>query len=200
MDSQVLLSSQNALDSRDFLENFYRQLLQNLPVNLQSDGLKKTPQRAARAWQELTRGYGQNVRDIIGEATFPCEGTDMVIVKDIEIYSLCEHHLLPFFGKCHVGYIPNDKVVGLSKIPRIVDMYARRLQIQENLTREIASGIMEHIDCQGIGVVISAQHLCMMMRGVGQHNAITNTSCFLGSFQHDLKIREEFWKLLQISA
>lgn len=197
MDSEILCEP-NTQMSLASLENLYQQLLQTINVDLQSESLKKTPQRAAQTWQELTKGYHQNICEIIGSAIFPCQCADMVIVKDIQIYSLCEHHLLPFFGKCHVGYIPNNKVIGLSKIPRIVDMYARRLQIQENLTREIAQGIMQHIDCLGIGVIIRAQHLCMMMRGVEQHNTVTNTSCFLGNFRNDTKIREEFWKLVEI--
>ncbi len=180
----------------DSLDKIYQSLIQAIGEDPQREGLLKTPQRAAKAFRYITRGYQQNIEEIINQAIFISPKQDMVIVKDIPFYSICEHHLLPFFGKCHVGYIPNGKVIGLSKIPRIVDVFARRLQIQENLTRQIASAIATHTECHGIGVIIEAQHLCVMMRGVEKHQANAKTSCFLGNFESDRQIRSEFFQML----
>jgi len=179
------------------LEELYRYMLQAISENPEREGLKKTPQRAAKAFQYLMKGYQQNVTEIINQAIFHTDDHDMVAVRDIPFYSMCEHHLLPFFGKCHVGYLPDRKIIGLSKIPRIVDMFARRLQIQENLTRQIATTIMENIDCQGIGVIIEAQHLCVMMRGVEKQSAFLKTSCFLGNFKSDIRVRNDFFYMLK---
>ena len=156
----------------------------------------KTPLRAAEAFAFMTQGYNKNVNDIVNGAIFTSDNDEMVIVKDIELYSLCEHHLLPFFGKAHVGYIPKGKIIGLSKIARIVDMYARRLQVQENLTREIAKTLMDVTGALGVGVVIEARHLCMMMRGVEKQNSIMKTSCLLGVFRKEDATRKEFLALI----
>lgn len=159
-------------------------------------GLEKTPERVAQALAFLTKGYDQDIREIINGALFPLEYDEMVIVRDIDFYSLCEHHLLPFFGKCHVGYIPGKRVVGLSKIPRIVEVLSRRLQVQERLTVEIAETLKTALNPLGVGVVIEAQHLCMMMRGVEKQNAIAVTSHMLGGFRKQQQTREEFLKLI----
>lgn len=159
-------------------------------------GLRNTPERAARAFRFLTDGYRQDVAKIVNDAIFDSDMDELVIIKDIELYSLCEHHLLPFIGKCHVGYLPQGKVIGLSKIPRIVDMYARRLQIQENLTREIANCIRDVTGASGVGVVVEARHLCMMMRGVQKQNSSMTTSVMLGTLRQDSRTRTEFLKLI----
>lgn len=159
-------------------------------------GLRNTPERAARAFHFLTDGYRQDITRIVNDAIFDSDMDELVIVKDIELYSLCEHHLLPFIGKCHVGYLPQGKVIGLSKIPRIVDMYARRLQIQENLTREIANCIRDVTGANGVGVVVEARHLCMMMRGVQKQNSSMTTSVMLGTLRQDSRTRTEFLKLI----
>lgn len=158
-------------------------------------GLTKTPDRFARAFRFLTSGYGRSVRDIVGTGVFDQETDEMVIVKDIELYSLCEHHLVPFFGKAHVAYLPSTRILGLSKIARIVDLFARRLQVQERLTTQIAHAIEEALCPLGVGVVIEAAHLCMMMRGVEKQNSVTVTSCMLGRFRSDEKTRAEFLTL-----
>jgi GTP cyclohydrolase I len=160
------------------------------------EGLQDTPQRAARAMQYLTRGYSQTVEEVVNDAIFESHNDEMILVKDIELYSLCEHHLLPFIGKCHVAYIPTGRVIGLSKIARIVDMFARRLQIQENLTKQIADTLMAAIRPAGVGVIIEAQHLCMMMRGVEKQNSMMTTSMMLGSFRDHDRTRSEFLKLV----
>jgi len=160
-------------------------------------GLVKTPERVAEAWKFMTRGYQQDVKEVINGALFDTESQDMIIVKDIEIYSMCEHHMLPFFGRCHIGYIPTDKVLGVSKLARLADMFARRLQLQERLTNQIAEALMEHLSPEGVGVVIEAQHLCMMMRGVEKQNSFMITSAVQGSFRKDLSTRTEFLKLLE---
>ena len=163
-------------------------------------GLEKTPERVAHALTFLTKGYNQDIQAIINGAMFPLEYDEMVIVRDIDFYSLCEHHLLPFFGKCHVGYIPGKRVVGLSKLPRIIEVFSRRLQVQERLTVEIAETLQTALDPLGVGVVIEAQHLCMMMRGVEKQNAIAVTSHMLGGFRKRQKTRDEFLKLIGRSA
>jgi GTP cyclohydrolase IA len=159
------------------------------------EGLLKTPERVAKAMQFLTRGYRQHVEDIVGDAIFQEEHRNMVMVRDIELYSLCEHHMLPFFGKAHVAYIPNGRIVGLSKLPRLVDVFARRLQVQERLTEQIAGAIEEVLEPLGVGVVIEAYHLCMMMRGVEKQNSRTITSALRGVFRDDSRTREEFLSL-----
>ncbi|MBF0569619.1 MAG: GTP cyclohydrolase I FolE [Candidatus Omnitrophica bacterium] len=179
------------------MEDIYKELLLASGENLGRDGLKATPKRAAKAFQFLTAGYQQDVEQVINGAIFESDNDEMIIVKDIEVYSLCEHHLLPFFGKCHVGYIPRGKVMGLSKIARIVDVFARRLQIQENLTKQIADTLMKHVDARGVGVVIEAQHLCMMMRGVEKQNSVMKTSCMLGTFRSNNSTRSEFLSLIR---
>jgi GTP cyclohydrolase I len=169
-----------------------RTILEEIGENPEREGLVKTPERVERAYQFLTSGYKLDVTEIINEAVFHEDIQDMVIVKNIEVYSLCEHHLLPFYGKCHVGYIPNGKVIGLSKIPRIVDAYAHRLQIQERLTRQIANTLQSHLNPLGLGVVIEAKHLCMMMRGVEKQNSEMVTNAMLGSFRSKISTRSEF--------
>jgi GTP cyclohydrolase IA len=161
------------------------------------DGLRRTPQRVAEAFGFLTGGYEQNPKEVLNDALFEATSDEMVIVKDIDFYSLCEHHMLPFFGKCHVAYLPTKKVVGLSKIARLVDVYARRLQIQERMTQEIATTLMELIKPEGVGVVVEAQHLCMMMRGVEKQNSYAITSAMLGSFREDARTRSEFLDLIR---
>ena len=163
----------------------------------QREGLLATPDRVARSYEYLLRGYNQNLEDVVHGAIFQAESDDMVIVRDIEFYSLCEHHMLPFFGVCHVGYIPTDRILGVSKIARIVDMFARRLQIQERLVKEISHAIMDTIGAEGVGVVMEAQHLCMRMRGVEKQNSITTTSSMQGSFRSTLATRNEFTRLIR---
>lgn len=160
------------------------------------DGLRDTPERAAKAFQFLTKGYHQTLEEVVNGALFPSDNSEMVLVNNIELYSMCEHHLLPFIGKCHVAYIPTGKVIGLSKVARIVDMYARRLQIQENLTKQIAESIMQITGAAGVGVVIEAQHMCMMMRGVEKQNSVMKTSMMLGSFRNNPTTRSEFLALV----
>jgi GTP cyclohydrolase I len=162
------------------------------------EGLVKTPSRVANAMEWLTRGYGECVEDVVGDALFAEEHRNMVMVRDIELYSLCEHHMLPFFGKAHVAYIPNGRIVGLSKLPRIVEVYARRLQVQERLTEEIAGAIQRVLEPAGVGVVIEAYHLCMMMRGVEKQNSKTITSAVRGSFRDDARTRAEFLYLAHV--
>ncbi len=174
-----------------------RELLSHIGENPDRQGLVDTPKRVSEAWQFLTRGYGQKVKDVINGAVFDADVHHMVIVKDIEIYSMCEHHLLPFFGRCHIGYIPNGKVIGVSKLARIADVFARRLQLQERLTNEIAGALMEELQPDGVGVVIEAKHLCMMMRGVEKQNSFMITSAMLGSFRDQLSTRTEFLQLLE---
>lgn len=179
------------------VEEHFKNILLALGEDLERPGLKNTPQRAAAAFQFLTHGYQLSVEDIVNDALFASDSDEMIVVKNIELYSLCEHHLLPFIGKCHVAYIPTGKIIGLSKIARIVDMYARRLQVQENLTKEIAETVFTITGAEGVGVVIEAQHLCMMMRGVEKQNSIMSTSVMLGSFRDDRATRGEFLSLLK---
>jgi GTP cyclohydrolase I len=159
------------------------------------EGLLRTPERVARSMEWLTRGYDTSVREAVGEGVFTDRHDHMVMVRDIELYSMCEHHLLPFYGKAHVAYVPDGRILGLSKIPRIVEMFARRLQVQERLTSEIAEAIEEVLEPRGVGVVIEARHLCMMMRGVEKQNSMTITSALLGEFRDDAKTRDEFLRL-----
>jgi GTP cyclohydrolase I len=180
----------------DKLEQLYKELLIDIGENPERDGLRDTPRRAARAMQFLTRGYSEDIDKLVNNALFESSAKQMVIVKNIELYSLCEHHLLPFIGKAHVGYIPNGKVIGLSKVARLVDAYGRRLQIQEELTRQIAETIQKYTKAIGVGVVIEAQHLCMMMRGVEKQNSVMTTSCVLGELHDDPETRAEFLKLI----
>jgi GTP cyclohydrolase I len=181
------------------LEVLVTQMLVMLGEDPRRDGLRNTPARVAKALQFMTMGYRQNVDQLLNGALFPIEYDEMVIVKDIDFFSMCEHHLLPFFGKCHVGYIPSKKVVGLSKIPRIVDAFSRRLQVQEHLTVQIAETLMKKLNAQGVGVVMEAQHLCMMMRGVEKQNTVAVTSHMMGDFRSQQQTREEFLKLINRS-
>jgi len=174
-----------------------RGMLEALGEDPERDGLLKTPERVEKSLRWLTRGYGLSVHDAVGDAIFDEDHHNMVIVKDIEMYSMCEHHMLPFFGKVHVAYIPNGKIVGLSKLPRVVEVFARRLQVQERLTEQIARALMDVLEPQGVGVVIEAAHLCMMMRGVEKQNSRTVTSAMKGVFLDDLGAREEFLRLVR---
>ncbi len=178
------------------MEGSFRNLLEAVGEDPLRQGLLKTPARAARAFEFLTTGYRQSLDEVINEAIFDSDASEIVLVKDIELYSMCEHHLLPFLGKAHVAYIPNGQVIGLSKVARIVDVFARRLQIQENLTTQIADALMQYLRPNGVAVVIEAKHLCMMMRGVEKQNSIMKTSCLLGSFKEDARTRSEFLSLL----
>ena len=177
------------------LTNSYKQALSLIGENPNREGLLKTPERMAKAMQYLTQGYQLNAEDILNSAKFHEEVSEMIVVKDIELYSMCEHHMLPFFGKAHVAYIPNGWITGLSKIARVVDVYARRLQVQERLTTEILDAIKKTLNPLGVAVVIEAQHLCMMMRGVQKQNSVTTTSAFFGEFQKS-PTRSEFLKLI----
>ncbi|MEM9243868.1 MAG: GTP cyclohydrolase I FolE [Pseudomonadota bacterium] len=179
------------------LENSMRDIIAALGEDLDRPGLKKTPKRAALALQELLSGYQISLDEVVNGALFPTTNNSMVIVNNIEFYSMCEHHLLPFYGRAHIGYIPNGKVLGLSKIPRIVDMYARRLQIQENLSEQIAEAISEITNAEGVGVILEGYHLCMMMRGTEKQNACMTTSSLLGVFMDDGNTRAEFLSLLR---
>jgi len=183
--------------SREALQDAYRNLLEAIGEDPDRQGLLRTPIRAARALEFLTQGYRQNLDEIVNGAIFDSEASEIILVKDIELYSLCEHHLLPFIGRAHVAYIPNGKVIGLSKVARIVDVFARRLQIQENLTTQIAESLMKCLEPNGVAVVVEAKHLCMMMRGVEKQNSVMKTSCLLGSFKDDARTRSEFLSLLK---
>lgn len=175
----------------------YTSILNGIGEDLDRDGLVDTPARAAKAMAYLTQGYNQTLEEVLNGAVFASDSEEMVIVRDIELYSMCEHHMLPFIGKAHVAYLPTKKVIGLSKIARIVDMYARRLQIQENLTQQIARAISEVTGGLGVGVVIEAQHMCMMMRGVQKQNSMMTTSAMLGTFRSDINTRNEFLQLIR---
>ena len=176
------------------------QLLRALGESPRRNGLLKTPERVAKALLFMTRGYHEDIERLLNGALFPIEYDEMVIVKDIDFFSMCEHHMLPFFGKCHVGYLPNKKVVGLSKIPRVVDAFARRLQVQERLTTQIAETLKRKLDAHGVGVVMEARHLCMMMRGVEKQNTLAVTSSMLGAFRTQEQTRNEFLKLIRRNA
>src|SRR5215831_4761070 len=178
------------------IEPLVRQLLVELGEDPQREGRQKTPERVAKALAFLTQGYRTDLKTVINEALFTQSTSSMVIVKDIEVYSMCEHHMLPFFGRCHVGYIPDGKVFGVSKLARLVDMYARRLQLQERLTEQISQVVMSEIGARGVGVMIEAKHLCMMMRGVEKQNSVMVTSSVLGAFRDSAATREEFLSLI----
>ena len=178
------------------LQSCYDSVLGYLGEDINREGLRDTPMRAAKAMQFITQGYTQSLDDIVNEAVFESASDEMVLVKNIELYSMCEHHMLPFVGKCHVGYIPNGKVLGLSKFARIVDMYARRFQIQENLTRQIADAIHQVTGAVGVGVIVEARHMCMMMRGVEKQNSIMSSSVMLGEFRESYNTRQEFLRLM----
>ena len=189
----------NRLSEKDLdkIANVYRELLQGIGEDVGREGLLRTPDRAARALEFLTQGYRQDLDQIINGAVFESRASEIILVKDIELYSLCEHHLLPFIGRAHVAYLPNGKVIGLSKVARIVDVFARRLQIQENLTTQIAESLMRFLEPSGVAVVVEAKHLCMMMRGVEKQNSVMKTSCLLGTFKEDARTRSEFLSLLK---
>jgi GTP cyclohydrolase IA len=194
-----LTCENNRLQEKDLdrIADSYRELLQAMGEDVDREGLQRTPDRAARALEFLTQGYRQNLDQIINGAVFESSASEIILVKDIELYSLCEHHLLPFIGRAHVAYLPNGKVIGLSKVARIVDVFARRLQIQENLTTQIAESLMNCLQPSGVAVVVEAKHLCMMMRGVEKQNSVMKTSCLLGTFKEDARTRSEFLSLLK---
>jgi len=183
------------IERRVEYESLVKRQLELLGEDPSRIGLARTPHRVARAMTWLTRGYEVELRDAVGQGIFADEHDNMIMVRDIDLYSLCEHHMLPFFGKAHIAYIPNGRILGLSKLPRIVDMFARRLQVQERLTSEIAEAVEESVRPLGVGVVIEASHLCMMMRGVQKQNSMTITSALLGTFREDAKTRDEFLRL-----
>ena len=178
------------------IETLIHQLLVELGEDPQREGLRATPARVARAYEFLTSGYHQKPRQVINNAIFESHANNMIIVRDIEVYSLCEHHMLPFYGRCHVGYVAQDKVVGVSKIARLVDCFARRLQVQERLTEQVAEAVMETASAEGVGVVMECRHLCMMMRGVQKQNSVMTTSSVLGSFRRRGSTRSEFLSLI----
>lgn len=178
------------------IEHLIKELLIEIGEDPDREGLRDTPKRVARTYEFLTSGYRENINNIIRNAVFESHVNNMIIARDIEIYSLCEHHMLPFFGHCHIGYIAKDKVLGVSKLARIVDLFARRLQIQERLTEQIAGSIADSVDARGVGVVIEARHLCMMMRGVEKQNSVMTTSSVLGEFHRSPSTRSEFFSLI----
>ena len=181
----------------DALENLVVRALDEIGEDPSREGLTRTPKRVAKSLRYLTSGYRQDPDKVLNDALFSVRYDEMVIVRDIEVFSLCEHHLLPFFGRCHVAYLPNRKVIGLSKIPRLVDVFARRLQVQERLTTQIAETIMEKVRPRGVGVIIEARHLCMIMRGVEKQNSVAVTSAMLGSFRNNAQTRNEFLNLVR---
>ncbi|HMF53153.1 MAG TPA: GTP cyclohydrolase I FolE [Edaphobacter sp.] len=197
-----MASTNNTLETAIPLSEFstqdlYREILNRIGEDPNRDGLIRTPERMEKAMAFLTRGYRMDVTEVLHAALFDVDYDEMVIVKDIEFFSMCEHHLLPFFGKAHVAYVPNGKVIGLSKIPRLVDVFARRLQVQERLTRQVGEAIIEAIQPQGVAVIMEAQHLCMMMRGVEKQHSLTVTSAMLGVFKTQLQTRNEFLSLVR---
>ena len=179
------------------IEQDVRNILLAMGEDPTREGLIDTPKRVAKSYEFLTRGYRQNLAEVVNGALFEAESDDMVIVRNIEFFSLCEHHMLPFFGKCHVGYIPQKKIIGVSKVARIVDLFARRLQVQERLTKQISEALMEILDAEGVGVVMEARHLCMQMRGVEKQHSEMTTSSMLGSFRRELATRNEFTRLIR---
>jgi len=178
------------------MEEYFKKIIESIGEDVNREGLRDTPKRAAKAFKFLNNGYEKNLDEVLNGAIFQADTEDMVIVKDIELYSLCEHHLLPFIGKCHIGYLPQGKVLGLSKLARIVDMYGRRLQIQEQLTRQIATAVETAVGARGVAVVIEAKHLCMMMRGVEKQNSVMTTSVMTGIFREEISTRSEFLNLI----
>jgi len=184
------------MTNHDILEQITRKLLKEIGENPDREGLVRTPSRVAKSWEFFSKGYNQNLEDIINNAIFEEDAKDMVIVRDIEFFSLCEHHLLPFFGKAHVGYIPNGKVIGLSKIPRIIDMFSRRLQVQERLTHQVAEVLQDVLNPIGVAVVMEGRHMCMQMRGVEKQNSFASTSAMLGQFRKSSETRSEFLSII----
>ena len=192
----LLMKKNKHMKDYDKLRKVIQSLLEESGEDPNREGLLKTPSRVARSWRFFSEGYRQNLDDIINNAIFHEEAKDMVIIRDVEFFSLCEHHLLPFFGKTHVGYIPNRKVIGLSKVPRIIDMFSRRLQIQERLTRQIAETIQTVLDPIGVAVVMEGRHMCMQMRGVEKQNSLATTSSMLGKFRESDRTRSEFLAII----
>ena len=184
------------MTNHDTLEQLTRNLLKEIGENPDREGLVRTPSRVAKSWEFFSKGYNQNLEDIINNAIFKEDAKDMVIVRDVEFFSLCEHHLLPFFGKAHVGYIPNGKVIGLSKIPRIIDMFSRRLQVQERLTHQVAEVLQDVLNPIGVAVVMEGRHMCMQMRGVEKQNSFASTSAMLGQFRKSSETRSEFLSII----
>ena len=178
------------------IENAVKDILESIGENPDREGLLRTPKRVAKAWEFFTSGYEQDIKKVLTGAVFKEKYDEMVIVKDIDFFSMCEHHLLPFYGKAHIAYIPNGKIVGLSKIPRLVEVFSRRLQVQERMTQQIADTLFQTLEPDGVAVVIEARHLCMMMRGVEKQNSVATTSAMLGSFRDDERTRNEFLKLI----
>jgi GTP cyclohydrolase IA len=193
---EIILNEEKELDARR-IACHVREIIKLIGEDPNREGLRKTPERYEKALKFLTSGYHQNAENILNGATFSVSYDEMVVVKDIEFFSLCEHHLLPFFGKCHVAYLPNKRVIGLSKVARLVNMFARRLQIQERLTSQIAAAIQEKISPEGVGVIIEARHLCMQMRGVEKQHGQAVTSAMLGGFRHNKQTRDEFLSLVR---
>ena len=179
------------------LKESYQKIITAVGEDAEREGLLDTPKRAAKAMEYLTQGYRQTLNEITNNAVFTSDADDMVLIQDIELYSMCEHHLLPFIGRCHIAYIPDGKVLGLSKFARIVDMFSRRFQIQEQLTHQIAKAVEEVTGAKGVGVIVEAKHMCMMMRGVEKQNSIMTTSCMLGHFREQAQTREEFFRLIR---
>ena len=184
------------MTNHDILEQITRKLLKEIGENPDREGLVRTPSRVAKSWEFFSKGYNQNLEDIINNAIFEEDAKDMVIVRDVEFFSLCEHHLLPFFGKAHVGYIANGKVIGLSKIPRIIDMFSRRLQVQERLTHQVAEALQDVLNPIGVAVVMEGRHMCMQMRGVEKQNSFASTSAMLGQFRKSSETRSEFLSII----
>ena len=180
------------------IEVLTKSLLKEIGEDTDREGLVKTPHRVAKAWSELSKGYSQNIEELINNAIFKENYDQMVVVKDVEFYSMCEHHLLPFFGHAHIAYIPDGKIIGLSKIPRMVDMFARRLQVQERMTQEIAATLNDSLSPKGVAIIIEAQHMCMQMRGVQKRKSYMSTSSMLGIFRSDNKTRKEFLDIIQL--
>jgi GTP cyclohydrolase I len=194
---EILLHDSRSLARQETIADLVRRMIKLVGEDPEREGLRKTPERFEKAFKFLTSGYHQNAESILNGATFSVCYDEMVVVKDIEFFSLCEHHLLPFFGKCHVAYLPNKRVIGLSKVARLVNMFARRLQIQERMTSQIAKAIEEKISPEGVGVIVEARHLCMQMRGVEKQHGQAVTSAMLGSFRHNKQTRDEFLSLVR---
>jgi GTP cyclohydrolase IA len=206
MSTRTVLEENSAVDQETrtaaglTTQEIYRELLRRIGEDPARDGLAQTPERVEKAMAFLTQGYAMDVPTVLNDALFEVEYDEMVMVRDVEFYSLCEHHLLPFFGKVHVAYVPSGRVIGLSKIPRLVEMYSRRLQVQERMTTQIADAIVQAIEPQGVGVIVEAQHLCMMMRGVEKQHSATVTSAMRGVFKSQTQTREEFLSLVRHSG